>query len=158
MTDSDGQDVLEEEDEPVAEEEAHSLQVDGRPRHQLPGLMAIVEPERKTHEVRIEALAQVHLDSERLLPRDQPPCGHEDRAQRAEADDRPDEDPELAGVARRDRVVDRVCGDPDERDLRTLRGDCEDRRDDERDLVGTQEAEQTGECHSIRRSALLLHP
>ena len=120
--------------------------------------MAIVETERKTHEVRVEPLPHVHLDSERLLSRDQPPPGHENRAQCAEADDGPDEEPELVGVARRDCVVDCVCGDPHERDLRALRRDCEERRNHERDLVGTQEAEQTGECHPIRRSAVLVHP
>ena len=40
-------DVLGEEDEPVAEEEAHGLQVDRRPRHQLAGLAAVVEAEGK---------------------------------------------------------------------------------------------------------------
>ena len=45
------QDVLEEEDKSVAEEEPDALQVDGRARHQLPGLMPVVEPERQTHEV-----------------------------------------------------------------------------------------------------------
>jgi len=40
--------------------------------------------------------------------------------QRAEADDHPDVDPELAGVAGDDRIVDYVRRDPDNRDLRDL--------------------------------------
>jgi hypothetical protein len=39
--------VLEEEDEPVAEEEAHGLQVHRRPRHELSGLVPVVEAERE---------------------------------------------------------------------------------------------------------------
>jgi len=41
----DRQHVLEEEDEAEAEEEAHRLQVDGGARHQLPGLVPVVEAE-----------------------------------------------------------------------------------------------------------------
>ena len=41
----DGEGVLEEEDQSVAEEEPHALQVDRRARHQLAGLVAVVEAE-----------------------------------------------------------------------------------------------------------------
>ena len=43
----DREDVLEEEDQAVAEEEAHRLQVDRRTRHQLAGLVPVVEAERQ---------------------------------------------------------------------------------------------------------------
>ena len=82
VTETDGEGVLEEEDEPVAEEEANALEVDGRARHQLAGLMTVVEAEREPHQVRVEALAHVHLDGQRLLSRDQPPPGHQDGAER----------------------------------------------------------------------------
>ena len=68
----DGEDVLEEEDQPVAEEEADALQVDGRARHQLPGLVAVEVAEREPHELRVERVPQVELDAERLLAGDQP--------------------------------------------------------------------------------------
>ena len=100
----DGEHVLEEEDQPVAEEEADALQVDGRARHQLAGLVAVVEAEGEPHEVRVEAAAHVHLDVERLAAGDQAPAGHERGAHDAEADDRDDRDPEPArscGSARR---------------------------------------------------------
>ena len=44
------------EDEPVAEEEAHRLQVDGRARHQLAGLLAVEEAELERLQVRVERL------------------------------------------------------------------------------------------------------
>ena len=67
----DGEHVLEEEDQAVAEEEADALEVDGRARHQLAGLVAVVEPEREADHVRVEAAAHVHLDVERLAARDE---------------------------------------------------------------------------------------
>ena len=154
----DREDVLEEEDESVPEEEADALQVDRGARHQLAGLVAVVEPERQADEMGIEALAQIHLDRERLLTGDQPARGHQERAGKAQADDRPDKNPELARVVRRDRLVDDVLRDPDERDLRALRGYGEDDRDDERDLVRTQEAEQTRKRPAIRRGRSIHHP
>ena len=74
----DGEDVLEEEDQPVAEEEAHALEVDGRARHQLPGLVAVEVAEREPHELRVERVPQVELDAERLLAGDQPPADRAD--------------------------------------------------------------------------------
>ena len=60
------QDVLEEEDEAVAEEEADTLQVDRRTRHQLSRLVPVVEPERQPDQVGVQALPHVHLDGQRL--------------------------------------------------------------------------------------------
>ena len=94
----DGEGVLEEEDQAVAEEEADALQVDRRARHQLAGLVAVVEAEGEAHEVRVEALAQVHLDVERLLAGDEPAAAHEHRRDEAEDDDRADVEPELVRV------------------------------------------------------------
>ena len=78
-------DVLEEEDQAVAEEEAHGLQVDRRARHQLAGLVAVVEAEREPEEVRVELVAHVVLDAERLPAGDQAPADHEQRLARARA-------------------------------------------------------------------------
>ena len=140
------QHVLEEEDQAVAEKEADALQVDGRARHQLPGLVAVVEAEREPHEVRVEPLAHVHLDRERLLAGNQPPGRHQDGASDAECRRlRPTYEPQLLPVVRRERAVDHVLRDPDQGDRGGLRADREDDRDDQPQLVGAQEPEQTGE-------------
>ena len=96
--------VLEEEDQPVAEEEADALEIDRRSRHQLPGLVAVVEAEREPNEVRVEALAHVHLDRERLAAGNQPAGRHQDGSSDAQRHDRADEEPQLSpswGGARR---------------------------------------------------------
>ena len=63
---------LEHEDEAVAEEEAHRLQVDRRARHQLAGLLAVEERQLEVLEVLVHAAAQVALDAERDAAGDQP--------------------------------------------------------------------------------------
>ena len=55
--DHDRDDVLREEDEPVSEEEANGLEVDGRAGHELTGLATVVEPEGEAQEVRVELIA-----------------------------------------------------------------------------------------------------
>ena len=80
--------VLGQEDQPVAEEEADRLQVDRRPRHQLAGLLAVEEAELERLQVRVDALAQVELDRDRDLARDQPPDHGEPEPQQPGADDR----------------------------------------------------------------------
>ena len=62
---------LQDEDEPVAQEEAHRLQVDGGARHQLSGLLMVEETELQALEMAVEPLAQVVLDAEGDLPGDQ---------------------------------------------------------------------------------------
>ncbi len=146
-----GEDVLEQEDEAVPEEEADALQVDRRAGHQLAGLVAVVEAEGEPDELRVEPVSHVHLDAQGLASRDQPATDHQHGLDGAEADDRPDEDPQLARVARPDRTVDDAPGGPDQRDLRGLRADREHDRDDERDAVGAQESEQADERRAIRR-------
>ena len=54
--------MLGEEDEPVAEEEAHRLQIDRCARHELAGLAAVVEAEGEPEEVRVELVADVVFD------------------------------------------------------------------------------------------------
>ena len=59
--------------EAVAEEEAHRLQVDRRARHELAGLLAVEEAELEREQVVVDLVAQVVLDAERDLARDEPP-------------------------------------------------------------------------------------
>ena len=83
--DEDRHHVLREEDEAVAEEEANGLQVDRGARHELAGLTAVVEAERQSEEVRVQLVAHVVLDPERLPPRDHAPAVHEGALDRARA-------------------------------------------------------------------------
>ena len=68
----DRQQRLRDEDQPVAEEEADRLQVDGRARHQLPGLLAVEERQLEPLQLPVEHVAQVELDAERHPPGDEP--------------------------------------------------------------------------------------
>jgi hypothetical protein len=145
----DDEHILEEEDQAVAEEEAYALEIDGRARHQLAGLVAVVETERKTDEPGVETVAHIHLDAERLASGDQAAPDHQRCLQETEGDDCPDEDPECVGIARLDRLVHDPPRDPDEPDLRGLRADGEQDRDDERDPVRLQEPEQPGERAAV---------
>ena len=82
----DGEHVLEEEDQAVAEEEAHALQVDGRARHQLAGLVAVVEAEREPHEVRVERAGACRTrPPSAWLARDQAAADHQQRRGRGRA-------------------------------------------------------------------------
>src|SRR3954465_7814319 len=102
----DRQHILEEEDEAIAEEKADSLEIDGCPRHQLSGLMTVVEAEREPDEMGVHLAPHVHLDVECLLSGDQAPAGHEQRAYETEAHDREDGEPELMRVVIVQRLVD----------------------------------------------------
>jgi len=149
-----GEEVLEEEDQAVAEEEADALQVDRCTRHQLAGLVAVVEAEGEAHEVRVEALAHVHLDVERLLAGDEAAAEHENRRDEAESRDRADVDPEPMRIVVIQRAVDHVAArHPDERDLRRLRADREHDRDRDAPLVRPEEREEPRERAAVRDCA-----
>ena len=79
VTPSERDHVLEEEDQAVAEEEADGLEVDRRPRHQLAGLVPVVEAEGQALEVRVQLVPHVVLDAECLAARDEPPPDHAER-------------------------------------------------------------------------------
>ncbi len=137
--------------EAVAEEEAHALEVDGRARHQLAGLVAVVEAERQPDEVRVHAAAHVHLDVERLLAGEEAAARHQRGAHDTDAGDQADDDPEPVRVMADERLVDDPAPrQPDERDLCGLRADGEEDRDEEADAVGAKEAEQAYERRSVR--------
>jgi hypothetical protein len=145
----DREDVLREEDQSVAEEEAHRLEVDGGARHQLPGLVPVVEPEREAHELRVEAVTQVVLDPERLPAGDEAAADHEQRLDDADGDDQSDQEPQPVPVLLALELVDDEARQDEDRDRGRLRGDREHRRDDEREPVGAQEAEQAYERAAI---------
>ena len=141
--------VLEEEDEAVAEEEADGLEVDRRAREELAGLVAVVEAEREAEELRVERVAHVELDAERLPARDQAPARHEDRARRADAEHERGDDVELVAALGVDRLLEPGSGEVRDRDRRGLGADREHDRDDQRPLVRLQEAEQADERLAI---------
>ena len=149
----DREDVLEEEDQPEAEEEADRLQVDGRARHQLAGLVAVVEAEREPQQVAVQALAHVLLDPERLAAGDDPPPDHQRGLDHADDHDQRDRPGERVGAALLLDPLDRLADEQHDRDRRRLREDGEDRRDDQRALVRAQEAEQADEGAAVRNGA-----
>ena len=148
--DENGHDVLREEDEPVAEEEADRLQVDRRPRHELPRLAPVVEAEREPKEVRVQVVAQVVLDGERLLPGDEATPEHERSAHESERDDQRDLERQLPGVLGAGELVDHRPGQDRNEDGGGLGPDREDRGDDERRAVRTEECEQPHERPPVR--------
>src|SRR5215211_6360789 len=118
--------------------------------------MAVVEAEREPHEMREEAMAHVHLDRERLAAGNQTPRGHQRGAQDPAGDDRADVEPELLAVTLGERAVDYALRQPDERNLGSLRRGGQHDRDDQRDLVGPEEPQQSRERAAI--AGCLLHP
>ena len=100
----DRQGALGDPDQPVAEEEADRLQVDRRPRHQLTGLLAVEEAELEPLQVLVEDLAQVVLDVQRDLARDQPPGDGQREAQDAGAEQREHEGQDVVASLVLDRV------------------------------------------------------
>ncbi len=146
--------------EPVAEEEADGLEVDGRPRHQLAGLVPVVEAEGQALEVRVQLVAQVVLDPERLPPGDEAPAHHAQRLHEADDQDEDDVELELAAVVGLDRLVDDRGRDQDRARSRRPARRREDHRDDQRELVGAQEPEETGErlaiCEQVLRPTLTM--
>ena len=81
----DRQERLGDQHEAVAEEEAHGVQVDGRARHELPGLVVVEEAELERQEVLVEPVAQVVLDAERDLRPRRAAAARSARAARAPA-------------------------------------------------------------------------
>src|SRR6266508_1130108 len=148
----DRQHVLEEEDEPVTEEEADGLQIDSRPRQQLARLVAVVEAEREPEELRVEGVAHVELDAERLAARDQPPARHEEGARRADREHECGDQVEVVPALGRDRLFEPGSREEGDCHRRRLRADCQHDGDDERPLVRPEKAEQADECPAIRRS------
>jgi hypothetical protein len=146
----DRKDVLEEEDQAVAEEEAHRLQVDRRAGHQLPRLVAIVKAERQPDEPGVERVSHVELDTECLPPGDEPAADHQQGLHQADRDDRGHDQLDRAPVVPLDRLPDRRPRQERDRDLRRLGGRREHDRDNERELVGAQEPEQAGKRVAIR--------
>ena len=71
--DHDRQERLHHEDQPVAQEEAHRLEVHGRARHQLAGLLAVEEAQLQRLEVAVHQVAQVELHAKRHAAGHQPP-------------------------------------------------------------------------------------
>ena len=137
----DRQQVLGDEDQPVAEEEADRLQVDGRPRHQLPGLLGVEEAELEPLQVGVEELAQVELDRQRDLAGDHPPDHGQAEAEDAGADDRQRQGQQVGLVAVLDRV-DRAPDQPRDQHRHPHRQPGEGQRAPELAAVGAQEAHQ----------------
>ena len=138
----DRQQVLGDEDQPVAEEEADRLQVDRRPRHQLPGLLAVEEAELEPLQVRVEELAQVEFDRERDLAGDDPPHHGQAEPEDAGADDRQRQRQQVGLVVILDRV-DRAADQQRDQHRHPHRQPGEGQRAPQLAAVGAQKAHQT---------------
>ena len=156
--DHDRHDVLGEEDEPVAEEEAHGLEVDRRPRHQLSRLAAVVEAEREPEEVRVELVAEVVLDAEGLLAGDESPPEHAGGADDSEREDHRDPEREHARVGVARNLVDDDPGQDGDEDAGDLGADRQERGHHERGPVRPQEPEQAQERAPVRSPSRLGVP
>jgi hypothetical protein len=135
---------LRDDHEPVAEEEAHGLQVDGRARHELAGLLTVEEAELEPEQVVVDLVAQVVLDAERDLSRDEAPHDRQAEAHEARECDEEREQLQVAAVLGADRVDrgTRQCGD---RDGRAHRERGEHEREPDAALVRLEECEQAQE-------------
>ena len=117
------QEVHREEDEPVAEEEAHGLQVAGDARHQLADAHLVEVAKRHVREVAEDSAAQVGLDAQAHQAGEHPPGHREEEAQDPDPDDGQAQERQpvaarvLVDVAdhhpREERQGHRACDDPD---------------------------------------------
>ena len=137
----DRQHALGDEDQPVAEEEADRLQVDRRPRHQLPGLLTVEEGELEALQVGVEALAEVEFDRQRDLPRDDAAHQGQPQPQHPGGDDRQGEGEEVRLVAVLDRV-DRLADQPWNQHRHAHCRPGEGQRAPELAAIGAQEPQQ----------------
>ena len=156
----DGEHVLDEEDQPVAEEEAHVLEVDRCARHQLAGLVAVEEAVREAQQMPVQGVPEIELDAERLPSGDEAAPDHEQRLEHAEDDDQADEGPEALLVSVEQGLVDDLARQPGDHEAGGLRGHGECDRDAERPPVGPQECQQADERPEPRglRGAVAIWP
>ncbi len=136
---------LDDEDQPVAEEEAHRLEVHGHSRHQLSGLLAVEERQLERLQPTEQRFAEVVLDAQRDAPGDQSPSERQGQPREAGSGDRQRVAKELAAVM---PVANRVHGRTAELGNRDGRDHCEPgkrERDDHACAVRPQEAKQPAE-------------
>ncbi len=163
----DREDRLQDEHEPVAEEEAHGLEVHGGARHQLTGLLVVEEAELQALQVAVDPLAQVVFDVQRDPPGDHPPPVHGPPTHEHHGEDHQRKRQQRVAIVCAQRllvllgvvgaVVDRFHGAPGEggeRDGHHHREAGEDPGDGQPAPVGAQEAEQSVEG---RHSCLVNH-
>ena len=118
---NDSHDVLREEDQAVAEEEAHRLEVDRRSRHELARLAAVVEAERQAEEVRVSSSRRSYSTASACRPEiTRRPYMSAPRT-RPSADDRCDLEREHARVGAARELVDHDSGEDRHEDSRDLR-------------------------------------
>ena len=138
----DRQPALEDEDQAVAEEEAHRGQVDGGARHQLPGLLAGEEPHLELLQVLVEQRAQVELDRQRDLAGDQTAHHRQAEPHQRDADHGQRQRAQLVAVPVGD-LVDRAAGQPRDRDGADHRQRGQQQRPEDAALVGAQKTEKS---------------
>ena len=139
--DHDGQQRLHHEDQAVAQEEAHRLQVHRRARHQLAGLLAVEEAQLQRLQVAVHPVAQVELHAQRDAAGHQPAHHAEDQAQHARGHHHAAQQPQR--VAALADVVDRAADQERDQHAGAHGGSRQQQRRDHAAAVGTQESQQS---------------
>ena len=78
---------MQDENEPVAEEETHRGEIDGRTRHQLSGLLVVEEAQLEALQLPVHTLAQVVFNGQRHAPGDDATPVHEPPARQHHGED-----------------------------------------------------------------------
>jgi RNA polymerase primary sigma factor len=149
----DGQGGLEDEDQAVTQEEAHRLEVHGRARHELAGLLVIEEGQLESEQVGVQALAQVDLDAQRHAPGDQSARDGQPQAQHA---GHPDDDRDGRQLAARAVLhrVDRLPREPGDGHRHRRGQGGQQRGQRHRAPVGAQEPEQAAK-HGHQKTSVV---
>ena len=108
--------------EAVAEEEAHGLEVDRRPRHQLARLVAVVEAEREPEQLRVEPLRRSNSTPSACRPEIRRRPTISSARARPTTTTAATRNQSSSSVARLDHVRERVAGQ--ERERRSRRPAC----------------------------------
>ena len=134
---------LDQEDQAVAEEEAHRLQVHGGPRHQLAGLLPVEEGQLERLEVLVHPVAQVVLDPQRDPAGNDPARDAERQPQHPRARHGERQRPEVSAAG--PDLVDRAADQVWHQHAHAHRGGREHEREDHAATVWAEKAEQAPE-------------
>ena len=149
------QHVLAEEDQAVAEEEPHRLQVDGRAGHQLAGLVAVEEPVGQPLQVGVHAVSQVELDGQRQPAGEPAAEEHEHALERAHRHDQRRQLEQQRAIPVR-RRIDRAAGQIGDRERADLGRERQQHRRDDLPAIRPEKAEQAAKDHPAEPSGIAM--
>ena len=138
-------DVGGEEDEAVAEEHAHVLDIAHGPAHELSRRPAVEVAERLAQHVRPHAVPQVVLDVEADLAGREAPADADGEAHDGDAEEREAVGDQQAGLAVDESIVDRELDDPRDDEAEAHLGEGQGKAEDGQPFVVTEESEDAPE-------------